>query len=77
MFVVERELPKLDKDRPNLAIFDSFKGQTTPDIISILQRHNVIAVQVLVNCTDKLQPLDVSLNKPVKDEMKVVSNVVF
>ena len=22
------------------------------------------------NCTDKLQPLDVSLNKPVKDEMK-------
>ena len=27
-------------------------------------------VQVPANCTDKLQPLDVSLNKPVKDEMK-------
>ena len=22
------------------------------------------------NCTDKLQPMDVSINKPVKDEMK-------
>ena len=66
----KRELLKLDKDRPALAIFDSFKGQTTPDIISILQSHNIIAVQVPANCTDKLQPLDVSLNKPVKDEMK-------
>ena len=67
-----------NKDRPALAIFDSFKGQTTPDIISILQSHNIIAVQVPANCNDKLQPLDVSLNKPVKDEMKKkVSNVVF
>ena len=40
----KRELLKLDKDRPALAIFDSFKGQTTPDIISILQSHNIIAV---------------------------------
>ena len=66
----KRELLKLDKDRPALAIFESFKGQTTPDIISILQSHNIIAVQVPANCTDTLQPLDVSLNKPVKDEMK-------
>ena len=69
-FSHKRELLKLDKDRPALAIFDSFKGQTIPDIISILQSHNIIAVQVSGNCTDKLQLLDVSLNKPVKDEMK-------
>ena len=30
----------------------------------------IIAVLVSVNCTDKLQPMDVSSNKPMKDEMK-------
>ena len=66
----KREVLKLDKDRPALAIFDSFKGQTTPAFYSLLQSHNIIAVQVPANCTDKLQPLHVSLNKLVKDEMK-------
>ena len=66
----KREVLKLDKDRPALAIFDSFKGQTTPAFYSLLQSHNIIAVQVPANCTDKLQSLNVSLNKPVKDEMK-------
>ena len=64
----KREVLKLDKDRPALAIFDSFKGQTTPAFYSLLQSHNIIAIQVPANCNDKLQPLDVSLNKPVKDE---------
>ena len=55
--------------QPALAIFDCFCGQTTPDILSLLDKHNVIAIQVPANCTDKLQPMDVSINKPVKDEM--------
>ena len=66
----KRDELKLNKDHPALAILDSFKGQTTPAIFSILRSHNIIAVQVPPNCTDKLQPLDVSLNEPVKDEMK-------
>ena len=69
-FVSLREVLKLDKDTPALAIFDSFKSQTTPAFYSLLQSHNIIAVQVPANCTDKFQTLDVSLNKPVKDEMK-------
>ena len=66
----KREVLKLDKVRPTLAIFDSIKGQTTPAFYCLLQSHNIIAVQVTANCTNKLQPLDVSLNKPVKDGMK-------
>ena len=65
-----REALKLEKTHPALALFDCFRGQTTPDIIALLESHNIIVVQVPANCTDKLQPLDVSLNKPMKDEMK-------
>ena len=66
----KRDSLKLEKSSLALAIFDCFKGQTTPHVIGILQSHNIIAVQVAPNCTDKLQSLDVSLNKPMKDEMK-------
>ena len=66
----KREFLKLEKTHPALAIFDCFKGQTTPGVLALLESHNIISVAVPANCTDKLQPLDVSLNKPVKDEMK-------
>ena len=55
---------------PSLAIFDCFRGQTTPKIIDLLEQNNIRVVQVPAHCTDKLQPIDVSLNKPVKDEMR-------
>ena len=61
---------KLEQTHPALAIFDCFRGQTTPDILAVLESHNIIAVQVPANCTDKLQPMDVAINKPMKDEMK-------
>ena len=51
-------------------MFNCFRGQTTPDILSLLEKHNIIAVQVPVNCTDKLQLMGISINKPVKHEMK-------
>ena len=41
------------------------KGQCTEDIITLLQ-----CVLVPANTTDKLQPLDLSINKPAKDYMK-------
>ena len=61
---------KLTASHLALAIFDSFKGQTTPAIYSLLRSHNIVAIQVPANCTDRLQPLDVSVNKPVKQEMR-------
>ena len=66
----KREALKLEKTYPGSAIFDGFRGQTTPDIQSLLEKHCIIAVLVQANCTNKLQPMDVSSNKPLKDEMK-------
>ena len=66
----KRKELNLSEKHSAMAIYDSFKGQTTPAILSLLQSHNIIVIKVPANCTDKLQPLDISVNKPVKEEMR-------
>ena len=66
----KRTALKLNRSHPALAIFDYFHGQTTPDFYSPLKQYNIIPILIPANCTDKLQSLDVSLNKPLKDEVK-------
>jgi len=51
----KREMLKLQKKYPALAIIDCFKGQTTPKILSLLCENNIIPVIVPANCTDELQ----------------------
>ena len=62
----KREELSLDATHPALAIFDEFNGQTTDAVFSRLEKNNIYYVIVPPNCTDKLQPLDVSVNKPAK-----------
>lgn len=57
----------LEDDYPALAIFDNFKGQETGEIMELLEEHNVHVVKLPANCTDRLQPMDISVNKAVKD----------
>ena len=66
----KRATLQLDKTHPALAIFDCFRGQTTPEFTAVLKKHNIIQVHVPANCTDKLQPLDISINKPMKDGLR-------
>jgi len=61
---------KLDSASPVAAIFDNFHGQTTDAILLLLRSHNIVPIQLPANCTDKLQPLDISRNKPIKDHLK-------
>lgn len=61
---------KLAESHPALVLFDCFKGQTTEDVQQMLLENNIRSVQILANCTDKLQPMDVSINKPMKNEIK-------
>lgn len=55
---------------PALAIFDCFKGQCVQSILSLLNENNIFYVIVPPNCTDRLQPMDLSINKPAKDFLK-------
>lgn len=66
----KRKELKLTADQPALAIFDVFKAQQTEDILALLEEHNIHVVSVPANCTDRLQPMDLSVNKSVKEFMR-------
>ena len=57
----------LDGNQFALVIFDRFTAQCTERILSLLEDHHVHVAIVPANCTDRLQPLDVSVNKAAKD----------
>ena len=51
-------------------IFDVFKGQCTEEILKVLEDNHIEHVVVPANCTDRLQPLDLSVNKPAKEFLR-------
>ena len=55
---------------PAVAIFDVFKGQTTPSIFQLLEENHIYVVSIPANCTNCLQPMDLSVNKCIKDFLK-------
>ena len=59
----------LDERQAALAIFDHFKGQITESVIKLLDEHNIHSVLVLANCTDRLQPIDLTVNKVAKSHL--------
>ena len=61
---------KLPNDQRALCIFDNFKGQLTDEVLQLLERNNVDIAFIPANCTDCLQPLDLSINKPSKDFLR-------
>ena len=60
----------LTSDFPALAIYDVFKGQMTEAVFKLLEENNIYTLRVPANCTDRLQPMDLSVNKPAKDFMR-------
>ena len=60
----------LSEDHPGLAIFDCFKAHLTEAVSKLLEDNNIHLVILPANCTDRLQPLDLSLNKLVKDFLR-------
>ena len=49
-----------------LVLFDNFNGQCTAKIFQLLKENNINFVIIPANCTDRLQPLDLSFNKAAK-----------
>ena len=66
----KRKELKLSSDHPALLIFDNFNAQTTSSILKFLDSHNLDIVLLPANCTDRLQPLDLSVNKSAKDFLR-------
>ena len=59
-----------EEDRPALVIMDNFKGQVTPKINAMLEANSIHVVLLPANATDRLQPMDISVNKPAKDYLR-------
>ena len=57
-------------DTSAVIIMDNFKGQVTSPVNSLLEANNIHVCLLPPNTTDRLQPLDISVNKPAKDFMK-------
>ena len=66
-FVEKRNELKLSSNHRELVIFDQFKGQRTSDVFDLFEDNNISIALVPANCTDRLQPMDVSVNKAAKD----------
>ena len=64
-----REL-KLSENYPALMIFDNFKAQCTGAVLKLLDENYISVVMVPPNRTDRLQPLDVSVNKAAKEFLR-------
>ena len=64
---VELELPPTQK---TLVLLDVFRAHHTTEVLQKLAEANILAVFIPPNCTDKLQPLDLSVNKSFKNEMR-------
>ena len=49
---------------------DNFTGQTTATVLEKVEEQGIIIVMVPAGTTDRLQPLDVSTSKAVKDFLR-------
>ena len=57
---------KLSNEQPALLIFDNFKAHCTASILSFLDQYHINVAVTPPNCTGRLQPLDLSINKAAK-----------
>ena len=64
-----RKKLKLDVNHRALCIYN-FKAQCTDRILQLLENNKIDTVFVPPNCTGELQPLDLSVNKSVKDFLR-------
>ena len=63
--------PNINKEQSYLLIWDSFSAHKDEDIIKYLLEELDTEVAVIPGgCTSVLQPLDVGINKPVKDRLR-------
>lgn len=69
-FQAKREQLNYRDDQPALAIFDHFKGQLTQAVTDCLEHFHIHSILVPASCTDRLQPLDISVNKAAKSFLR-------
>jgi len=68
-YITEHLAPALE-GRPSLFALDLMGSHKTPAVLDILRSHQIIPSLIPGGCTSLLQPLDISINKPLKEIMR-------
>ena len=58
---------ELPESHPAIFIYDAFRGHSGEEVQTLLSENHFISVKVPSNCTDRLQLLDFSVSKAIKD----------
>ena len=66
---------KLPSNQLALAILNVFRGQQTQSIMDLLEENNILVINIASNSTDRLQPMDLSINKMVKDFIEANAHI--
>ena len=53
-----------------VVIIETFKGQVTKRMTELMESHNIHTCLIPPNTIDRLQPMDVTVNKPAKAFLK-------
>ena len=64
--LLEKQIP----DQKVLLIMDNFKAHFAGDVLQPLEENGVLVIFLPANTTDRLQPLDLSINKAAKDFLR-------
>ena len=67
---IKRRAEELGLPAKSLLVMDSFSAHLTDDVTENLQKNNCTSAIIPGGCTSKVQPLDVSINKPFKQILK-------
>lgn len=63
-------LPLVQVNQTAIALFDVYKAHRGETLLSLLKENGIIPLFIPAACTDKLQPLDLSVNYDYKEELK-------
>jgi hypothetical protein len=72
----EQLIPVLDGE-PTLLVLDLFGGHKTEEVLDMMKAHDIVLSVIPAGCTGIVQPLDVSINRPFKDILKVYSLPIY
>ena len=65
-----RDLLNDNKAAVVIIIMDNFKSQATNSVLSFLEANDIHVCLLPSNTTDRLQPMNLSVNKPAKSLLK-------
>jgi len=68
---LDEQLIPILEDRPTLLVLDLFRAHKTAEVLDTFSANDIVVSMIPGGCTSLVQPLDVSINRPFKDILRV------